>query len=337
MLDNAASVDYKKLHADALVWDAHSCLPLSPEVDITVLQRHHESGVDFLSINVGMDMNPLVDIIQIIASFRRQIAALDDQFIQVVGIDDVRRAKREGKMAIAFDLEGSVMLDNAPDMVDLFYHLGVRQIHLAYNRNNVVGGGCHDEDIPLSALGHRMVAAINKAGMLMDCSHTGYRTSMDVMAASSKPVIFSHSNPKALVDHPRTITDEQIRSCAATGGVIGINGVSLFLNDPEATPETIFRHIDYVAELVGPAHVGLGIDYEYELGIDDAPAGLDRNHWWPPEDGYSAESGIQEIVITAPEQIPRLTQLMLDHGYSEQHIRDILGLNFMAVAEKSWV
>ena len=319
-----------------LVWDAHAFLTLNPDVDITVLDRHRKAGASFVSVNVGMDMNPLADIIRVIASFRRQIANHGDYFVQVDGIDDVRRAKSQGKLAVAFDLEGSVMLADDPDMVYLFHHLGVRQIHLAYNRNNSVGGGCHDRDIPLSALGHEMVAAINQAGMLLDCSHTGYRTSMDVMAASTKPVIFSHSNPSALVEHGRNISDEQIRACAATGGVIGINGVSRFLNDRTASPETIFRHIDYVADLVGPAHVGLGIDHMYDLGVNDRPHGIDPNFWWPKDAGYNKEKPIGDISVMAPELSPGLTRIMLEHGYGENQVRDILGLNFMRVAKKSW-
>ena len=83
------------------------------------------------------------------------------------------------------------MLEGDLDMLRLYRDLGVRQMHLAYNRDNAVGGGCHGADIGLTPWGRAVVAEINRLGILMDCSHTGYRTSMDVMALSSKPVVFS--------------------------------------------------------------------------------------------------------------------------------------------------
>src|SRR3546814_4626505 len=82
-------------------------------------------------------------------------------------------------------------------------------MHFAYNRNNAVGGGCHDVDVPLTAYGRRLVAEVNRLGILVDCSHTGHRTSLDIMALSAKPVVFSHANPRALKDHQRNITAEQ--------------------------------------------------------------------------------------------------------------------------------
>ena len=290
------------LHRDALVWDAHACMPLHPDADLGALARHRAAGVDFVSINVGMDMNPLAQILTTLASFRAQLRRRSDLFVPVDDAQDVERARAAGKLAVAFDLEGGVPLCERPEMVQLFYDLGVRQIHLAYNRNNSIGGGCYDDDVPLSALGRRIVAAINDAGMLMDCSHTGYRTSMDIMAASRAPVIFSHANPLALAANGRNIRDEQIDACVATGGVVCVNGVGRFLGDPAAGTAAIVRHVDYLVQRIGPERVGLGIDYEYDQGLDDAPPGLDRAHWWPPAHGYGKEG--PRIRIAAPEQFP---------------------------------
>ena len=96
-------------------------------------------------------------------------------------------------------------------MVGVFHALGVRQVHLAYNRNNEIGGGCYDEDIPLSPLGRQVVEAIHGNGMLMDLSHTGHRTSLDIAALGLGPVIFSHSNPRNIQHDLRNITDEHRR------------------------------------------------------------------------------------------------------------------------------
>ncbi len=332
MKDWSISNEASALHQDALIWDCHSCLPLSPDIDLGVLTRHKKAGVDFVSINVGMDMNPLADVMRVLAAFRAWLRGHRDGYVLAGSVADVRQAKKDGKLAVAFDLEGSVPLTGQAEMVHLFHDLGVRQIHLAYNRNNDAGGGCHDEDIGLTEFGHRVVAAINEAGMLMDCSHTGHRTSLDIMAASAKPVIFSHSNARALVDHQRNITDEQIDACVKTGGVIGVNGVGRFLGDEQAGTEAVLRHLDYLVERAGPDHVGLGIDYSYDMGVPSMPADTDRTYWWPKNAGYGGGA----MKIAAPEQFPGITEGLLAHGHGEAEVRAILGGNFLRVAEATW-
>ena len=201
----------------AIVWDSDSCLPLVSGIDLGVLRRHRASGFDYVSINAGMDMNPLDQVMRTIAWFRHWIAQHPEEFVQVDGFADVAAAKKAGKLAVSFDLEGSKMLLEDVAMVEFYRDLGVRQMHLVYNRNNSVGGGCHDDDKGLTAFGRDVVRAINRAGVIMDCSHNGERTSLDIMENSDKPVVFSHANARSLVDHPRNITDRQIDACAATG------------------------------------------------------------------------------------------------------------------------
>ena len=327
-----AATAARALHADALVWDAHSCLPLKPDADLGALARHKAAGADFVSVNVGMDMTPIADVVRVLAGYRAWLERHRGDFVLAGGVADVRRAKREGKLAVAFDLEGSLPLGGDTAMVRLYHDLGVRQIHLAYNRNNAVGGGCHDADIGLTEFGRRVVAEINRTGLLMDCSHTGHRTSLDIMAASTTPVVFSHANPRALVDHQRNITDRQIDACAATGGVIGINGVGLFLGDPQAGTAAILRHIDYVTQRAGPRHVGIGIDYSYEAVGDDVPADVDPAYWWPEDAGYDFD----ELRFAGPEQLPEITAGLLAMGYAEGDIRAILGGNFLRAAAATW-
>jgi membrane dipeptidase len=328
-------IDAATLHRTALVWDAHACLPLHPDADVTALRRHRDAGVSFVSVNIGMDMNPLDQIMPVIASFRAQIRARPDLFVQVDGVVDIERAKRESKLAVAFDLEGGIPLCERPEMVQLFYDLGVRQIHLAYNRNNGIGGGCYDRDVPLTPLGRRIVAAIHAAGMLMDCSHTGYRTSLDIMALGLGPVIFSHANPRGVQGDLRNVTDEQIDACVATGGLVCVNGVGRFLTDPKGGTAAVLDCIDYLADRIGPERVGLGIDYSYPTnGLDDDPPGLDRGYWWPKAHGYGG--GISGIKIAAPEQFPEITEGLLARGYAEPAIHAILGRNMLELARRVW-
>ncbi len=323
------------------VWDAHSCVPLHPDFDLAALARHRAAGCRFVSVNVGMDLNPPEQILQVLASFRRQLAARPDLFLAAETAADVTRAVREEKLAVAFDLEGGRVLAGRPDMVFLFRDLGVRQIHLAYNRDNELGGGSYGADVPLTATGRAVVRAVHEAGLFMDLSHTGRRTSLDILDLALGPVVFSHANPRALRDDPRNVEDERIRLCAESGGVFCVTGVGRFLPDPAASAAAIADCIDHVVELVGPAHVGLSLDFEYPAdGLDDRPTAFrpdlayDPADWWPPAFGYGG--GIRGIRIAPPERIPAIARELRRRGYGEADLAAILGGNMHRLAARLW-
>ena len=140
-------------------WEAHACLPLHPAADFSPLTRYLAAGVHFVSINVGMCMNPVSQILPVLAAFRANIAAAPHLFLLARTVADVQLAFDTGRLAVAFDLEGALPLLDEPAMAGLYSDLGVRQIHLAYNRNNAVADGCHDVERGLTPLGVRMVAA----------------------------------------------------------------------------------------------------------------------------------------------------------------------------------
>lgn len=317
-------------------WEAHACLPLHPQADFSPLDRLREAGVNYVSVNVGMDMNPLAQVMSTLAGFRATIAANPERFRLVASTSEIELAAADGVLAVGFDLEGAEPLLGQPELVALYRDLGVRQIHFAYNRNNPVADGCHDVERGLTALGERMVDAVNRAGMLMDCSHTGRRCSLDIMAVSSKPVIFSHANPLALADHGRNITDEQIRACAATGGVVCLSGVSRFLGNEQPTATDMARHAAYVAELVGTQHVGIGLDISFrqpELN-DTPPPPYDATYWWPRAAGYNR--GISPITYTPVETWQLLPDALAKVGFSAGDIEAIVGGNMMRVAAQVW-
>ena len=141
------------------------------------------------------------------------------------------------------------------------------------------------------------------------------------------PVIFSHSNPNVLQNHARNISDEQIKACAETGGVVGINGIGDFLGSTKS--EVVVENIEYVINLVGPEHVGIGLDY-----VIDKQELVDYVEGHP--DIFPPDKIKDYLSFVEPEQFPEFTELLYKKGYNEQIIRGILGENFLRVAEKVW-
>lgn len=326
------SPEAARLHESALVWDNHTCMPHdTSNAFMPQLERYRALGVDVAILNIGDAETDLETQMRVAAAYRHWIKAHSNHFTLISTADDILRAKGEGKLAIAFDVEGAYAMGDDIAVLQLYYDLGVRWMLMAYNKGNEVGGGCHDEvDKGLTPFGYEVIAEMDRLGIIKCCSHTGYRTSMDVLEASKLPVIFSHSNPRALKAHPRNIPDELMLACARTGGVQCINGIGAFLGDNDVSIETFVRHIDYAVQLIGPAHVGLGIDYCFDLeGMTQML--LDRRATWPAGFGYTAEIKIMDI-----DQIPKITEALLKLGYSEANIRGILGENMLRVAREVW-
>ena len=140
-------------------WEAHACLPLHPAADFSPMDELRAAGVNYVSINVGMDMNPVAQIMAVIAAFRAKIAANPERYRLVSSVEEIREAAAAGQLAIGFDLEGAIPLQEQTEMVALYRELGVRQIHFAYNRNNSVADGCHDEARGLTPLGVRRLSS----------------------------------------------------------------------------------------------------------------------------------------------------------------------------------
>ncbi|MEX2648754.1 MAG: membrane dipeptidase [Alphaproteobacteria bacterium] len=319
-----------RLYKDALVWDDHSGFDPQPNADLEYLRLWTDAGVDYLSIDVGYDVMDWRTSLRSLAAFRAWLLARPRTYTLVDRAADVWRAKREGTLAVTFDLEGMNALDGNVDMVDVYYELGVRQMLFAYNRNNLAGGGCHDDDVGLTDFGRAVVRAMNRVGMMVDCSHSAHCTTMEAMEASTDPVIFSHSNAWGLCRHGRNIKDDQINACAATGGVIGINGLGLFLGDNDISSERFVDHVAYMADLVGPDHVGIALDYAFEVdGLENILSA--HPDFWPRNEYPGGPAR-----FVPPGQLREIAATMLRRGFSEIEARGVLGENFLRVASQVW-
>ena len=331
MTRRVTPAEVRALMRRTVVWDNHGCMPLRSEGDIFLpqLSRYRRSGVNVVGLNAGFDDVPWQQTLAVLARFRHWIRRHGRTVALAGTVQELARARRDGKLAVFFDIEGGRALNNQISMIELYRDLGVRWMSLVYNRNNEIGGGCLDVDRGLTRFGRCVVEEMGRVGITVCCSHTGYRTTMDVMRRTSRPVIFSHANPLGVWRHKRNIRDAAIRACAATGGVVGINGIGMFLGANDNRPETVVTHIDYVAQLVGPEHVGIGLDYCFDS--EEVNAYVRANPKMYPKDDFS--SGIRMV---APEALGSIAAGLVRCGYPRSAIGKILGGNFLRVARANW-
>jgi membrane dipeptidase len=305
--------------------------PAMSDVDET-LPRFKAAGYSFLSMTAQSTPPTLPQLIHWMADVRAHIASRPDYMIFVRTVEDIRRAVAQDKLAIGFNIQDTIQLEGSTNLVRTYYDLGVRHMLLAYNTKNLVGDGCSERtDAGLSRFGIAAIEEMNRIGMLVDGSHTGYRTTMEAMEVTRAPFIFSHCCCAALAYHYRNVRDDQIKACAATGGVIGIAAIGAFLGDITAQAAAQFRHIDHVAQLVGPEHVAIGNDYVKDMPKVWAWA-RSNPQAWPEEDSRIVLDG----ECTQPEQLVELVELMLERGYSEGNVRGVLGENYLRVAAGVW-
>ena len=358
------SEDAAALLRDAHVWDM--TVPWQPRGDVEIqrrtLKRAADHGYTLVSLTIACDWGGLADAIQAVARERAYFLSHRDHYVLVDTFDDVETAKREGKLAIVFHFQGTDPIDGDLNMVETYYELGIRHMLMAYNMKNIVGDGCMERtDDGLSRFGASLIEEMNRVGMIVDATHTGYRTTMDMFEVSKDPIIFSHSNPTALWDVPRNIADDQIKACAKSRGVMCINGAGNFLGDNDASTEMFLAHINYVAELIGPEYVGIGTDYvpdtygrgpftprpaapadpsegvrQQGFGGRFNPMGLHQQAHLKASGGKSIGPDWRDIYYFEPEQMPELTDAMFQHGYNEKEVRGILGENIMRVAKQVW-
>lgn len=295
------------------------------------------SGITGFHHAVGIGgPNAYQDTLAYLAAWNGFIARNSDVFTLVGDADDLDRAKADGKAAIIMGVQNADHFRTPAD-VHQFYLLGMRCAQLTYNAQNFIGSGATDRvDGGISDFGVKIIEAMNHTGMLIDASHCGDRTTLDAIELSSRPIAITHSNCRALNNHPRVKTDEAIRKLAAKGGVMGITGVRMFVRDREPTTiEHLVDHIDHVVKLVGIDHVGIGSDADLQ-GYDNMPAAQNT----ALRAGYTASYAFRDKIDTDGFDHPRkaydLTEVLIRRGYSDEHIGKILGGNFRRLLGQTW-
>ena len=324
--------------------------------------REGNLGAEFFSIWVepsfkGQYAHRALDLID---SVYEQAARHHDRMMMAFSTDDIQRAHGQKALAALLGIEGGHAIENDLRLLREFYRLGVRYMTLTWSNTNEWADSSGDSDDPkvrhhngLTAFGKEVVVEMNRLGMMVDISHVSDKTFYDTVAVSKAPIIASHSSARALTNHPRNLTDDMLRALARNNGVVQVNFFSGFVDEdfrrvfdastkerdaavaafverrkaegklatyveyewiqrawaariPRPPFKSLIDQIDHIAKVAGVDHVGLGSDFD---GVSGAtPAGMD-----------------------SAADLPKITQGLLDRGYSPGDIAKILGGNLMRV------
>jgi membrane dipeptidase len=325
--------------------------------------RRGNLGAEFFSIWVDPETNQghfARHTFDLIDSVYEQAARHPNRMMMAFSVADIERAHKEHKLAALMGIEGGHSIENDMHLLRDYYRLGVRYMTLSWSNTNEwadSSGDINDSKIEhhngLTDFGKQVVTEMNRLGMMVDISHVADKTFWDTIATTKAPVIASHSSARALVDAPRNMTDDMLRAVAKNGGVVQVNFYSGFVDQnfrnaneaqdkdekaavqkyldslkaqgkpvnyiekdrierewtakiPRPPFKVLIDHIDHIAKVAGVDHVGLGSDFD---GVSGAtPQGMD-----------------------SAADLPKITQALLDRGYSAEDIKKILGGNLLRV------
>lgn len=269
--------------------------------------------------------------------------AHQDFIIHCKKVEDIFAAKKAGKIAMVFVIEGAAPIENEVDRIDILYGLGIRQMGITYSESNALGNGCkEDHDGGLTAFGKKCVERMNKVGMLIDVSHCGPQTAYDAVMYSKKPIIASHVGAKGVWNIRRLASDEMIRAVAEKGGVIGIEAAphtTMSATHMTHNLDSVMEHFEYVKNLVGIDHVGFGVDCLYgdHVGVHHAFANA-------LSIASTAKGGVaeyQEVPYVEYLENPteaswNIIRWLVKHNYSDEDIAKVIGGNAIRVLQEVW-
>jgi membrane dipeptidase len=270
-----------------------------------------------------------------VLEYDRLIAAESGFWKKATSVRDIQSARDQGKIALYYLFQNSTQFGRDLDNVDIFYGLGVRSSQVTYNFQNWAGSGCNEPNgSGLTVFGHELVEKMNDVGMLIDLSHSNMTTMADCIAASVDPVIVSHSCCRALFNHNRNTTDENIRAIADKGGLFGVTQMRPFMtHQVDDAVHFYYQHIEHAIDVAGIEHVCIGSDRDHrrlvlteeylaELKAEEGPNFVRSE--WPL---YFEE-------LNGPRRMETIWDGLSRRGMGEDDLEKLFGLNTYRLYEE---
>lgn len=313
------------------------------------LEHVAQSGLTATHITVGAvgTMTPLQAFEKItrdIARWDRQIDKYPDTLSLVRRPGDIRSAKSAGNTGLIYGLQDGVSFEDDLGRLDALHQLGIRVIQPTYNRRNLLGDGCMEPaDAGLSRVGIEAVERMNTLGILIDLSHCGRQTAADAIAASKRPVSFTHMGCYALAQHPRHRTDEEMKAVADTGGVVGIYIMPYLARGQQPSAADVITHIEHALDVAGEDHVSIGTDGTVspteltEEFIENFRKMTAKRKELGIAAPYETETGyLFANDLNTPRRFETLSQLLLERGHNETRVKKIMGGNLLQLFSETW-
>ncbi len=307
-------------------------------------QAWEAAGVDCIFQNAGEEGQAPMRLIKRLARFTYLTDMMKNFIIKAATPDEIIAAKKAGKRSLYLTGNGVPLTQDwisVPDemrYIRIFYQLGIRMMHMTYNRRNMIGDGCAEPaNAGLSDFGRSVVKELNRVGVIADVAHSGWQTSLETAQASDRPMVASHSCAGALNAHIRSKPDNVIKAIADTGGYVGIACIPAFLGG-NGDISIMLNHIDYIRKKFGAQHVAIGTDVAYQSRFaseENKKAGSRprfRTGWrylWPPG---SLTPKPQASISMSWTNWPLFTIGLVQRGYRDDEIRNIIGGNVMRVS-----
>jgi len=279
------------------------------------LPRLRESGIalQFFALYIEEEHKPegsLRRCLQLLDHYYRTMENCPDSVSTIFSTAGIEQSIKSNKLAALLSIEGGEALENSIEVLHILFRLGIRALGLTWNQQNqlATGVGRGSGGYGLTSFGRTVIREMNNLGMIVDLAHINERGFFEAIGTSSEPVIVSHANARSLCDHPRNLTDEQLKELAESRGVIGLSFYPAFISPGEATMENLLDHFVHIAETIGSDHLGFGSDFD---GINKVLPGLED--------------------VTG---LPRLIEGLLRRGFSRKEVKKIAGGNFLQILKK---
>jgi membrane dipeptidase len=331
------------LYSKAIVIDS-LCAPVvdlesGPGADALVAVK--QSGVT--AVNFSVSIPDSEETLYNLSRVQRLIEDHPDAFSIVRRHSDIARCKSEQKLGIMLGFQYPTPLEEDLERINTYRNLGVRIMQLTYNGRSKFGSGCLDEsDDGLTPAGRLAIATMNSAGVAVDLSHAGHRTTSQAIVASAKPVLISHAGCAAIYDHPRNQPDENLRTLADRGGYLGVYLMPYLVASPTVpTREHVLNHLLHAINVCGSDHVGIGSDGAIQ-GVVASPAGrtaLEQSRAQRVSAGVSAPGEDRDPYVpdlNGPDRLEVIAGELARRGQPASVIEKILGANFQHVIGSIW-